>query len=91
MSTPNANPANGTHPAAPAPTTTDATTAGAVVSTHATAEEITGATRINSMADLKRKAPKLYNSMMQGIAMNICNEMQRHQSRLKSLWKEMER
>ncbi len=40
---------------------------------------------VSSMADLKEKSPKVYNAMMQGIAINICREMQDHQRRLKKI------
>lgn len=67
--------------------TPDAVTAGAIAQTHGSAE-ITGSTTIKSMADLKKKAPKVYQMMMEGIAMNICNEMQHSQERLKKMMRE---
>lgn len=33
-------------------------------------------TTINSLQDLKKKAPTVYNAMMQGIAQNIVSQMQ---------------
>lgn len=50
--------------------------------------ELSGATTVSSMADLKKKSPKLYNMMMEGIAMDICNDMQHHQDKLKELMDE---
>lgn len=50
--------------------------------------EITGATTFESLNDLQKKAPKVFNAMMQGIAINIIGEMQDHQTRLKKLWRE---
>lgn len=40
---------------------------------------------IGSMDELRKKAPKVYNQMLLGIATNICSEMQRHQARLKEI------
>lgn len=53
--------------------------------------EVTSATTISSLADLEKKAPKVYKAMLQGIAMNICNQMQHNQERLKKLMREGER
>ena len=36
-----------------------------------------------SLNELREKQPKLYNFMMQSIAMGICGEMRRQQERLK--------
>lgn len=49
---------------------------------------ITGATHINSMADLKNKSPKLYKSMMQGIAGNMISQMQNQENQLEALMRE---
>ena len=72
------------------PTSTDPTTAGAVAQSNADGA-VTGNTKFNSMEDLRKKSPKLYNMMMQGIAWNIIKEMDHHQERLKKMWKEMNR
>lgn len=40
---------------------------------------------VSSLADLQQKAPQVYNMMLQGIAMNIVNEMQQQQQELKEL------
>ncbi|WP_213158508.1 hypothetical protein [Parachlamydia sp. AcF125] len=45
-------------------------------------------TRVDSLAELKKKAPKVYNAMIQGIATHICNEMKNHQDRLKKMTRE---
>lgn len=45
-------------------------------------------THVNSLSELRTKAPKVYNAMMQGIAMDICNDMKHHQDRLKKLVRE---
>lgn len=73
---------------AAAPSSANAVTAGAVASANAPAGEITGNTKIDSLADLKKKAPKLYNKMLEGIGMQICGEMREHQDRLKRLMRE---
>jgi hypothetical protein len=70
-----------------APSSTNAITAGAVASSNAPAN-ISSSTTINSMEDLKRKAPELYQKMLEGIAMSICGESQRHQERIKKLMRE---
>lgn len=72
------------------PTSTNAATASAAISqkTVGAGEETSGSTRFNSMADLKEKAPKVYNAMMQGIAQNICRDMEQAQARLKKIMEE---
>jgi hypothetical protein len=42
---------------------------------------------IGSMAEFKEKAPEVHQLMMQGIGMNICREMQKHQKHLKEIMK----
>lgn len=42
-------------------------------------------TTINSMADLKNKAPEVYQKMLESIAMKICNEMRHHQENIKKM------
>lgn len=51
----------------------------------------TMSSQVSSMADLKTQAPKVYNAMMEGIAMNICNEMKKHQDHLKQMMDESRR
>jgi hypothetical protein len=43
------------------------------------------------LGQLKSQAPQVYNAMMQGIAMNICNFMQNKQRDLKELQAEYDR
>lgn len=69
------------------PSSADPSTAGQVVSTHSK-QQYTAATKINSIEDLKTKAPKLYNAMLQGIAMTICRDMQDHIERFRKLMRE---
>jgi hypothetical protein len=52
---------------------------------------ITGSSKISSLGELRKKAPKLFNKMLEGIAMEICNEMQKHQERLRTLWRDAAR
>lgn len=73
--------------AATAPSSANPTTAAAVASSNSPAG-LTTSTTINSLADLKKKAPEVYDKMMQGIAMTICNEMKAHQERLKQLMRQ---
>ena len=69
-----------------APSSAHAATAGAVAS--ANGGEANSTTKIGSMEDLKKKAPKLYQKMLEGIAMAICNDMKEHQDRLKQLMRD---
>ncbi len=74
---------------APAPVTvqvdaSNPTTAAAVVTSQQGAT-INSSTSIGSLADLKRKSPTLYNAMMQGIGMSICNRMKDNQDHLKQM------
>lgn len=46
---------------------------------------VDSSTTISSMADLKEKAPKVYNAMMQGIATQIITQMQDASNRLKEM------
>lgn len=46
-------------------------------------------TSISSLDDLRNKAPKVYNAMMQGIAMSIVIENQHQQDKFKERWNEM--
>lgn len=50
--------------------------------------DVSSLTTIGSMEELKKKAPEVYNMMMQGIATNIVNEMRRRDERLKKMWRE---
>lgn len=44
---------------------------------------VTGNTHISSLKDLKEKAPKVWQMMMQGIGMTICKQMEKGQARIK--------
>lgn len=51
--------------------------------------EAGGIGNISSLADLKRKSPKLYKFMMISIAQNICIQMKRRQDELAEIWRKM--
>lgn len=59
--------------------------------TGAAAPGYTAATGVNNMEDLKAKAPEVYRAMMEGIAMNITNQMKAHQDKLKEMQREAQR
>ena len=69
------------------PSASDPTTAAAAVSANKPAGQGSD-NKISSLADLKSKSPKVYNMRMQSIAMNICQEMEHRQARLKKMMRE---
>lgn len=76
------------HTITPAASVTHATNSlakAALVSHGAGGAQSDSKTTISSLDDLKHKAPKIYNAMIEGIAMNICNQMQHAQDRLKTI------
>lgn len=73
-----------------APSSSHPATAAAVASTHG-GQELTSSSTIKSLADLKKKSPKVYNMMMLGIATSICQEMEHRQAELKKLMREGQR
>lgn len=48
-------------------------------------------TKISSLQDLKEKAPEVWQKMLEGIGMKICNEMRHHEERIKKLRREYDR
>ena len=48
---------------------------------------LTGSSNFTSLKAFKEKAPVVYQKMMEGIAMNICNDMKHHTDRLKEMWR----
>lgn len=66
-------------PQAAAPSSANATTAGNIASSSA---GYTTKTRISSLADLKKKAPKVYKAMIMSICQNIITSNQRSNDRL---------
>jgi len=47
--------------------------------------EFNASTTVGSLQELQSKAPTVYKAMMEGIAMNIVNEMKDHQDRIKEM------
>ncbi len=47
-----------------------------------------GESAISSLADLQKQSPEVYRAMMQGIAIHICDDMKKHQERLKQLMRQ---
>lgn len=71
--------------AANQPSSANPTTAGAAASSNANSSQLNTSNTISSLADLQQKAPAVYLAMLQGLAMNICNDWQQQQQRLKEL------
>lgn len=67
------------------PTASDPTTAAAVVSSN---KAVNSYTKISSVEDLRKKAPKVYNAICQGIAEQICYQMKHAQDRIKQKMRE---
>lgn len=63
--------------------TTDATTAAGAASSNRDPNQVKMSDTISNLAQLREKAPTVYDRMMMGIATNICNQMKRQQERLK--------
>lgn len=80
-----------TPPAAVAPSSANALTAGAVASSNPNSTGVTSSTKINSIKELREKAPEVYQKMLEGIAMNICGKMKDHQDRLKQMMRDSNR
>lgn len=74
--------------AAQSTSSTGTSASSTVPGTGLTAAQIDSSSSVSSMADLKEKSPEVYNAMMQGVAMKICNEMKSHQDRIKKIMRE---
>jgi hypothetical protein len=74
------------HPTAETVSKDGVTQAGAVQSN--AGEKATSSTKIRTLADLKSKAPEIWQKMLESLGMKICNEMRQHQERLKKLMRE---
>ena len=90
------NPISGTESvsASTTPSTTSVTTDSVAQAGAAQAhggETVNSSTKLRTLADLKSKAPELWQKMLEGIGMNICNEMRRHQEELKDLRRKYEK
>lgn len=79
------HPVSGSHPAAGAASGAHgAGTKGAVGAVNST-------TTIHNMEDLRKKAPDVFNKMMEGIGIQMISKLQRDQKRLEQIMKEGER
>lgn len=76
-----------TPPVQPASTTSAANPSATASETDSST--VNSLTTISSLADLKNKAPQLYNFMMLSLAQNICISMQQAQDRLSQAMKQM--
>lgn len=80
---------NSAAPAVPAPTPAATTTASATPAAPAAAAPSSTSNSmsdsVSSLNELQQKAPGVYTAMMQGIAMNICNDWQQQQQELKNM------
>lgn len=74
------------NPASSAPAAQAAQVAGQTAASQASMS-----TTVSSMADFKSQAPDVYNAMMMGIAMCVCNKMQRDQEELAKIEEEFRR
>jgi hypothetical protein len=80
------DPIGASHAARVQPSSADPATAGAANQANAP-NQISSSSKIKSMEDLRKKYPEFYKLMLEGIAWHITGEMQRHQARLKELWR----
>jgi DNA polymerase II small subunit/DNA polymerase delta subunit B len=67
------------------PTSQNATTAEASATANATKKDYDMDMVVRSTADLKTKAPEVWDKMMEGIAQNIISQMRKRQERLKEM------
>ena len=64
---------------------------GGASSTTASPAKFDSNTEVSSMGELKAKAPKVYDAMLQGLATQITTDMKDHQDRLKEMADEYRR
>lgn len=69
----------------------DQVSAAGSVSSNTNQKELKMSDTISSLAELREKAPEVYNQMLQGIAMNICGQMKHQQERLKQVIRDGQR
>ncbi len=67
------------------PSSQNASTAEAAAQTHGTKKDFDTNTQISSLAQLKEKAPEVYQQMMMGLAQSIVKKMHRAEERLKEI------
>lgn len=53
--------------------------------------QVNASTNISSLAELKEKAPKVYQQMMISVATTIVNDMKARQDHIKQIWAEARR
>ena len=70
------------------PTSQNAATAEASATANANKKDFDMDTKISNTADLKEKAPEVWDKMMEGIAQNIIKDMRQRQERLKKMMRE---
>ena len=70
-------PANGTDPAAESSENTEVKTVSGA--------QVSSATKIENMEDLKKQAPDLYNQVMLSMGYQICSQLKRQQDHLKEI------
>jgi hypothetical protein len=68
----------------------EATTSSSAPAAHS-GDKVSLSTKFSSMGELRKREPKLYKFMMQGIAMNMISQMQRQESQLERIMKEGQR
>ena len=73
-------------PEAPAPSSSNPTVAGNIAAAN---PGYTTSTAVNSLQDLKNKAPQVYKAMMQGIAQSICSFMEDSNQRIREAMQKM--
>lgn len=79
-----------TQAAAPSNSAPSKSTSGATQPGAPNSSEVNSSTTITSLEELKSKAPEVWQKMLEGIGMNICNEMRRHEDRIKELRRQYE-
>lgn len=70
------------------PSSQNAATAEASATANANKKDFDMNTKVSSAADLKEKAPEVWDKMMEGIAQNIISDMRKRQERLKKMMRE---
>lgn len=70
------------------PSSQNAATAEASATANASKKDFDMDTQVSSAAELKEKAPEVWNKMMEGIAMHIISDMRKREARLRELQRE---
>lgn len=77
--------------AAAATTPAVATAESQAAGTQTAAGTVNTSTTISTVGDLKQKAPQIWKATLEGIAMNIINNLKHHQDRVHKMWQESNR